>query len=513
MRANSSPRRRWKILAVGGMALAAGGLLSLPLAAAAAAGTLPGRPNIVLILADDLGYGDTGCYGAKKVATPHIDSLARRGMRFTDAYAASPVCCPSRYGLMTGTFPWRAPRMDAASLWATHESACLLDPGQATLASVVQQCGYHTGAIGKWHLGLMNPAKDWNQPLASGPLEHGFDYFFGDPSNRFLFYVENHRVAGLKGTERIDGQGRELKIPPSVQRIDRVENARVLNRKACEFIRGQKGEQPFFLYYAPNNVHTPLTPGPAFKGKSGAGVYGDFVEELDWSVGEILQALRETGQLERTLLLFSSDNGGRLDLSALNQGHRANGILLGQKTDVWEGGVHIPLIAQWPGIIAGDSVCRTPVMLTDLLATFMELVGPTLPDGCYRDGYSLLPIWRGQAPSPQIIQRPLIFNWGNRSLTFALRQGDWVYIDRPGSGGVGAGEENRNQVSMYLTYAQARYENSDILPDGTIKADAPREQLYNLGKDPTQKENVIRQYPAQAQEMKKLLRRFVPPTP
>jgi arylsulfatase A-like enzyme len=250
----------------------------------------------------------------------------------------------------------------------------------------------------------------------------------------------------------------------------------------------------------------PLTPGPDFKGRSGAGAYGDFVEELDWSVGEIVRALAETGVLEQTLIIFTSDNGGRLDPSALGRGHRANGIYLGQKTDVWEGGIRIPLIMQWPGVIRAGQVSDTPVMLTDLLPTFMEIAKTPAPEGWSGDGASLLALLKGQPASGGIPDRTLAFNWGNRSLTFAVRRGEWLYIDRQGSGGVAVGgEPGKAQASHYLTYAQAGFENSDILPDGTIKSDAPKEQLYNLQTDPAQKTNVVRQFPEKAAALREAL--------
>lgn len=460
------------------------------------------RPNVVVILADDLGYGDLGCYGAKLIKTPNIDRLAKRGMRFVDAYVPSPVCCPTRYALLTGTYPWRIPRHDDQQLWATHVSPCLIKKGQPTLASVFQSAGYATGAVGKWHLGLMNAEKDWNKKLG-GPLECGFDYFFGDASNRYRFYIENDHVAGLDPLQPIRGEGRQMEIPPGVHQIDYPKNAAVLSEKACGFIARHAGRQPFFLYYAPNNVHVPLTPGTSFQGSSAAGVYGDFVQELDWMVGEIVQTLETAGQLNNTLIVFSSDNGGRIDLESRKRGHLTNGNLLGQKTDLWEGGVHVPFIAQWPGIIPSGKVSDALICLTDLSATAAALVEADLPAGCFPDGISLLPVFRDTGRLPD--GRSVVFNWGKRSKTFGIRQGDWVYLDRSGSGGASAGDDFDQPAKYYNSYASIGFENSDVNADGSVRSDAPATQLYNLKADPSQRENIVLKNPERAAALNRLL--------
>ncbi|MCF7818476.1 MAG: arylsulfatase, partial [Kiritimatiellales bacterium] len=460
-------------------------------------------PNIVVILADDLGYGDVGCYGAQLINTPNIDQLAARGMLFANAYVAAPVCCPSRYALMTGTYPWRAPKHEDQQLWATHVSRCLIGARQPTIASVLKHAGYRTGMIGKWHLGLMNAEQDWNTELKPGPLECGFDYFFGDASNRFKFYIENHRVAGLGSTERIEGKGFDLEIPSSVHQIDYPANARVLSDKACEFIRNCKADQPLFLYYAPNNVHMPMTPGPDFQGTSQCGVYGDFVQELDWMVGQVVKTLKETGRLDETLIIFSSDNGPHIDLEALKAGHRSAANLLGQKTDVWEGGVHVDFIAQWPGVIEPGTESDALICLTDVSATAAQIVKADLPAGSFPDGFSLLPVFRGEGRITE--DRSVVFNWGNRAKTFAIRRGEWVYIDRPGSGGVSAGDDFDQPRTAYNSYTEIGFENSDVNADGTMCKDIPSAQLYNLKADPAQKQNIIVDHPEIAETLKQQL--------
>jgi arylsulfatase A len=483
--------------------LAAVGCGLIPVVSAATAAAKPSPPNIVLILADDLGYGDLGCYGAEKIKTPNLDALAAEGMRFTDAYAPSPICCPTRYGVLSGIYPWRVPRLDSVNLWATHRSTSLLTTNyrlDCTLASHLHNAGYTTGAVGKWHQGLMNEAQDWNQPLQPGPLEAGFDWFFGDASNRYMFYIENHHVARTReDAAPIEGFDKTLKIPDSVWKINNEKNAEVLNDKACQFLRGRAGQdKPFFLYYCPNNVHVPLTPGAAFKGSSGAGVYGDFVQELDWSVGEVVKTLKETGALDNTLIVFSSDNGGHYDDDAQALGHRTTGGLLGQKGDVWEGGIRVPLIVRWPGAVPAGKVSGQPVSLVDLLPTLAEAVAVPLPEGQHRDGRSLLEVWKGRSPGAELAGRVVVANRGCRDDLFAIRQGDWVYLNGQGSGGYSTG-------TKASAYAARGFENSDIHPDGTIKADAPGEQLYNLKNDPGQKNNVIRQHPEKAGELRVIL--------
>jgi arylsulfatase A-like enzyme len=468
------------------------------------------KPNIVLVLADDLGYGDIGCYGAKKIQTPAVDRLAAEGMRLTDAYAPGPVCCPTRYSLLSGIYPWRVHHRDEGGIWATHRSPSLFTLNyrvDRTLASHLKEAGYTTGAVGKWHVGLMNEERDWNKPLKPGPLEAGFDWFFGDASNRYKFYIENHHVARKREDDTpIKGFDKTLEIPDSVWTIDYAKNAAVLNDKACEFIRKNTGDQPFFLYYCPNNVHTPLTPGPNFQGSSEAGVYGDFVQELDWTVGEVVKTLEETGDLDDTLIIFSSDNGGRPEPDSRAMGHLTNGELLGQKTDVWEGGIRVPLIVRWPGPVPTGAVSDQVASLVDLLPTLAEVINHPLTGDQHYDGKSLLTVLKGGEPTDELTDRFVAGNVGNRGEPIAVRKGDWLYINAQGSGGVSAGDSQFSaHRRMYHSYAELGFENSDINPNGTIKADAPEVQLYNLKDDPSQKTNVSREHPEQAEEMEAAL--------
>ncbi len=466
------------------------------------------QPNVVLILADDLGYGDAGCYGADKVLTPNIDRLAAEGIRFTDAWSASPLCCPSRYAVLSGVYPWRAHHRDDVGIWATHRTPSLFSlygpPGDRTLAAVLQNAGYATGAVGKWHLGLTNAEQDWNRPLKPGPLESGFDYFFGDASNRYKFYIDGHFVARVNDDRTpIQGFDASLVIPDSVWSIDYPQNAEVLSGKACSFIREHAGDQPFFLYYCPNNVHTPLSPGADFQGSSRAGVYGDFVQELDWSVGEVIRTLEETGELENTLVIFSSDNGGRLDLESRALGHLANGALLGQKSDVWEGGIRVPLIFRFPALFPSGQVSGQLASLVDLLPTLADLAGQKIPEGRHLDGLVLTDVLKGDPASAEISGRTVAANIGHRAERFAVRQGDWVYINGQGSGGVSAGDSTlASHRPMYNSYEQLGFVNSDINRDGSVKTEAPADQLYNLKSDLSQKVNVVLSHPEKADELR-----------
>ena len=265
-------------------------------------GTLPAaepRPNIVIIMADDLGYGDVSCYGATRIKTPNIDRLAREGMKFTDAHSAASVCSPSRYGLMTGRSPWRLHQKG---------NGYKLEPGRMTIASLVKSQGYRSAAIGKWHLGY---GPDWERPLSPGPLEAGFDYHFGVPTNhndKYRAFVENHDFVGLKPGESL----RVVKGQPFPSGLaePRVEDQvdTTLTEKAIDFIR-DNAEHPFFLYFTPCAPHTHVTPAGPFRGTSQAGLFGDHIQELDAHVGQILRSLDELNLADKTLIFFTSDNG------------------------------------------------------------------------------------------------------------------------------------------------------------------------------------------------------------
>ena len=325
----------------------------------ASPGSKTQTPNIVYILADDLGYGDVGCYGATKIKTPNIDRLAREGRVFTDAHACSAVCSPSRYGLMTGEYPFRI-GCYGPLMW---RGGLIVDPARLTIASLLKQHGYATACVGKWHLGFGVEQPDWNGELKPGPLEVGFDYYFGLPvvsSHPPFVYVENHRVVGLDPNDPIVFGG-QAETDPFPEKFNNgiaggraahalyhdEEAAATWAKKSTEWLR-QNQDRPFFLYLATTAIHHPFTPAARFKGTSQAGPYGDYVHELDWTIGEILNTLDELKLRDNTLVIVTSDNGGMLNgggKTAWQAGHRLNGELLGFKFGAWEGGHRVPSIA------------------------------------------------------------------------------------------------------------------------------------------------------------------------
>ena len=358
-----------------------------------AATTSASKPNIVIIFADDLGFGDVGCYGATKIATPNIDRLAAEGMMFTDAHSAASLCSPSRYGLLTGRAPWRLHRKG---------NGYRLSPGQTTLASFLRDAGYRSAAIGKWHLGY---SKDWNKLPITGPLEVGFDYHFGVPQNHndsTRAFVENHDLVGRKpGEDYRIVKGRDFPEGLAEPRVeDQVDT--ILTQKAIEFIR-RNAKQRFMLYFTPCAPHTHVTPKASFRGSSKAGLFGDHIQELDSHVGEVLSTLDELELAENTLVIFTSDNGStpkdfkgtqgvRLNLAddsgeirkkfktakadAKKLGHVTNGPWRDGKGYSYEGGHRVPFIARWPGKISPGTNADCTITMTDLFATTAEIVSP-----------------------------------------------------------------------------------------------------------------------------------------
>lgn len=417
-----------------------------------AASSAADRPNIVVILADDLGAGDLSCQGATMFATPHIDRLAREGRRFTNGYAPASVCTPTRYSLLTGRYCWRT----SLQRGTLHSSGPLLiEPGRMTLASLLAVHGYRTAMIGKWHLGYGEaPQVDWNLPLTPGPLELGFHVHFGVPSNHndnIRAYVSGNALAGLKpGVVFAIEKGRAIPAALERPRVDDRVNETITTR-AVRFIEAQ-GEQPFFLFFAPTIPHTHITPAPEFRWKSAAGLYGDFIQELDARVGQVLDALERCGLRDRTLVIFSSDNGGslsdfvqsgvKLNLSADPEGrvvekfqrakrdaraagHLTNGALRGGKGSAYEGGLRVPFIVRWPGRVSAGTTSDAVVCLTDLLATTAGLLGSTLPRGAAEDSFDVGPALWGKAD--WLRREALVLHGGNG--LFAIRQGVWKLVE------------------------------------------------------------------------------------
>ena len=490
-----------------------------------AADSKPSRkPNIVLINADDLGFGDLGCYGAAKVKTPNIDRLAKQGRMFTDAHSASAVCTPSRYALLTGQYPFRN-----KGLWGPVmlKSPLVIDPGQFTLGKLMKEAGYSTACIGKWHLGFGGKSPvDWNKPLKPGPLELGFDYYFGVPvvnSHPPFVYVENHRVVGLVPEDPMVYRAKAAtKAYPEKMGLDWIGGgkaahalyedekvATTLTGKAVKWIKDQnadENERPFFLYLATTNIHHPFTPAPRFKGKSKCGRYGDFIGELDWIVGRILAALDDIKAADNTLVIFTSDNGGMLNQggqAAWKAGHRLNSDLLGFKFDAWEGGHRVPFIARWPGKIPPGTTSGQLICNVDMLATMSAVVGRKLKNGQGPDSFNILPALTG-TPKGSIRDHLVICPRSKNHIT--LRRGKWVYITARGNGGFTGRRIGQHTLGGPAAHALTHHVNSDIA-DGKIKSGAPPAQLYDLQADRSQTKNLYNEKPEIVKQMKALLDR------
>ena len=466
-------------------------------------------PNIVLINADDLGFGDLGCYGALAVDTPNIDQLARGGRRFVDAHSASAVCSPSRYGLLTGRYPLRRNFWGPVPL----RTPLTIDTRRPTIASVLKSHGYATACIGKWHLGFGDKAPDWNGELKPGPLELGFDHYFGIPavnSGPPFVYIEDHRVVGLEAkdpfvygkasvTRRMPEKGGYRAIggaKAAHQRYVDDEIGTTLARRAKGWLRSRESDRgrPFFLYLATTNIHHPFTPAKRFVGTSRCGRYGDFIHELDWIVGEVLATLEEIGAADNTLVILTSDNGGMLNATAQKAwraGHRLNGPLLGFKFGAWEGGHRVPFIARWPGKIPAGTTCAALISQTDLLATFRAIVGARAPADEKLDSINQLSTLLGTATAPA---RTSLVISPNSPKHLALREGRWMYIPARGGGGFQGKKVGAHLLSDEFAMPFTEQRNSDVV-DGRIRAGAPRAQLYDLRRDPRQAHNVHDAHP------------------
>ena len=458
----------------------------------------PSQPNILLMVADDLGYQGVGCYGASLIETPHIDRLAREGVRFSDAHSICSICIPSRYGILSGSYFFRSGN-------TLGSYACQFEEGQVTLPSMLKSAGYRTAMLGKWHNGFGHePVVDYNTELKPGPLEIGFDSFFGTPRSHNeppLVFVQDHFVVGLEADDPISvdkspqfgahgkmiGGAKAAAARPD-ERIDII-----LADKASDFFAKQTPDVPFFLYLGFAAPHTPINPAPEFRQQSKAALYGDYVQQLDHCTGVVLDALDRQGLSENTFVIFTSDNGGRYELQALKAGYRCNGQLIGQKTDGWEGGHRVPCIARWPQQIPPGSLRKEFFLHVDLMATLAEAAGVALPSGASPDGASELAAFTNpESPANRtegVIQ-------GHPGLV--LRQGDWVYIPKQGSGGKTVPEPTR---PWSVSYAEMGFTNSDIDEHGQIKPEAPKIQLYHLADDPSQATNVATEYPQRVQAM------------
>lgn len=501
--------------------------ICLALAFSASASSEEKPPNVVLIFADDLGYGDLSCYGATKLKTPNIDKLAAEGRKFTDAHSASAVCTPSRYGLLTGEYPFRA--NGGKGIWgpAPITSPLLIPTDTVTIADVFKKNGYETAVFGKWHLGFGKGTNKWEGPLRPGPQDLGFDYYFGMPvvnSAPPYVYVENDRIVGSDPNDPIQYLGRNAKgttpiTPLKPEESQRSPNAfsgaktahslfndyevgTKLTEKATDWIK-EREKKPFFLYFATTNVHHPFTPAKRFQGSSESGVYGDFVHELDWIVGEVRKSLKEAGVADNTLIIFTSDNGGMFNLGgreAAKLGHKINGDLLGSKFGVWEGGHRVPFIAWWPGKIEAGSKSDQLMNNVDMLSTFAALTGQELAEP--KDSINMLPALTGNPSEPL---RTEMIALANRRKHISLRKGKWMYIPAQSDGGFNGSKPGQHAWGGPSVAKLVNTPNSDI-ENGKLKKGSPPAQLYDLEADPNQTQNLFKRHPEKVQELAAILK-------
>ncbi len=470
------------------------------------------RPNIVFILADDLGYGDLGCYNKdSKIPTPHLDRLASEGMRFTDAHAPDSVCTPTRYALLTGRYAWRS-RLQRGVLGPWDKP--LITSDRLTVAMLLKQHGYATACIGKWHLGMGWPTKDgtaptsWTNPLSNvdfakaitdGPTTRGFDFYFGTdvPNYPPYCFIENDRTVGaptLPDTGRAEGFNRPGPMVPGWKLVNILPE---LTTRAVKWVEDSaKADKPFFLYLPLTSPHYPVVPSPEFKGKSKVGDYGDFVMQTDWTVGQVLDALQRTGAAANTLVCFTSDNGpeitGEVKPGAYDRvtefQHYSMGALRGAKRDLWEGGHRVPFLARWPGKIKAGTVSGETICHVDFMATVAALLGAKLPDTAAPDSFNLLPVLFGE-PLTRPAHEAVVHHAASGK--FAIRKGDWVLVDaRSGDDNGAKGEP-----------AWLRKER------GYTSHDEPGE-LFNVREDVSERRNQFAEHPEIVRELKALLEQY-----
>lgn len=438
-----------------------------PLLSASAA-----KPNILYILADDLGYGDVHCLNPQrgKIATPHLDRLAAHGMTFTDAHSGSSVCTPTRYGLLTGRYAWRT-RLQSGVLDGGNDEP-LIAADRLTVAGFLKQQGYSTACIGKWHLGFQSDANvekakgraglPVGTRIIGGPTTRGFDLYFGCSNARTMSsLIENDRV--IEQIETID-------------MLPRLGARAVSHLAACA-----KSDAPFFLYLPLTSPHTPIVPSATWKGKSGLGDYADFVMQTDAIVGDVLAALDQHGLAENTLVFFTSDNGcspAAKTKELEKSGHYASAGFRGYKADIWDGGHRVPFFVRWPGKIAAGSKSAQTICHTDFLATCAAILDAKLPENAAEDSVSLLPALLGKDNAP--LHEHVVHH--SISGRFAIRQGNWKLAFCPGSGGWG------------------KPGDADAAKQGL-----PAVQLHDLSTDPAETTNLHEKHPEVVQRLTKLL--------
>lgn len=479
------------------------------------------RPNIIYILADDMGYGDVKCNNPdSKIPTPNLDRLSEQGMRFTDGHAGSSICTPSRYNILTGRYAWRS-RLKRGIVW--EWDGALVESGRPTVASILRDQGYRTTCIGKWHLGWDWPTLDGTHPnerlpfgenvhdkrwnfglknidytkrITGGPLDCGFDSYFGVDVPNFPPYTwfEDDHLTDLPTTEKptvMYGNPGKAKAGWNLEQM-----IPEFTRRAVDFITTQSAAQqrhetpPYFLYFPLTSPHSPIVPNKEFLGRSEIGRYGDFVCEVDWIVGQVMDTLERTGTMDDTLLIFTSDNGPEdrtpddegVYERAHQQYHYSMGRLRGVKRDTWEAGHRVPFVASWPNIIPSGSRCDQLISLGDLMATCADVVGVKLPEGAGEDSVSILPLLQGSTDTP--VREFAIHHSGSGK--FAVRKGDWVFIDSPSGA-------DRNCEPDWLKSER-----------GYTPHECPGE-LFNLRNDISERRNLYLEHPEVVSELSGIL--------
>ena len=477
-------------------------------------------PNVLIIYADDLGYGDLECYGAKNVQTPHINRLAAEGIRFRNAHATAATSTPSRYSMLTGEYAWRRPGTDVAA----GNAGMIVRPEQYTLADMFKNAGYVTAAIGKWHLGLgdKDGQQDWNAPLSAALGDLGFDYSYimAATADRVPWvFIENGKVADYDPEAPIEvsyrkpfegeplgkdhpellynlksSHGHDMAIVNGIGRIGYMKGggkalwkdeniADSITTHAIGFIREHK-DRPFFMYFATNDIHVPRFPHERFRGKSPMGLRGDAIVQFDWSVGQIIDALDKLGLAENTLIILSSDNGPVVDdgyqdsAEELLNGHSPAGPLRGNKYSAFEGGTRIPVIVRWPGQVPPDRISDALVSQIDWFASLALLVGAELPKGAAPDSFDYLGTWLGknQTDRPWVIEQAA-------NHTLSVRTKDWKYIEP-------------NDGPALITWGPK-------IETGNLSTP----QLYRIADDVAERDNTALLYPDVVFELQNILRR------
>lgn len=429
------------------------------------------KPNIIYILADDMGYGDVQALNPEhgKILTPHMDKLTQEGMSFTDAHTCSSVCTPTRYGLMTGRYNWRSTRLKGV---LNGLSPSLIPTSRTTVANVLKDAGYKTAMVGKWHLGLGLPKNgktmNWKGEIKGGPVDLGFDYWYGISASLdfppYIYIQDNKFVGEATVTKAFHRKGA---AHPDFEAVDVLDE---FGAKSVEYIAQQKEGEPYFLYVPLTSPHTPIVPSDEWKGKSGIGSYGDFMMQTDALIGKIVDAVDASGMKENTMIIVTSDNGCSVqaDIEALEeQGHYPNANFRGTKMDLWDGGHRVPHIVRWPAVVAKGSESKEIICLNDFMATCSEITGRALKDNEGEDSVSFLSALKGE---PIVTERKGIVH---HSFTgkFSYREGKWKLLLTKGSGG----------LRSDMTKAEL--------------AASPKGQLYDMEADPEEQNNLYLEKP------------------